>query len=82
MSRITGLILVALGFVLSVLDAYVDGFEEGEKAMSAAAVGLPHLHSIHERTLVAFCAGVLIFVVGYVLILLKQNVGGHNNVFW
>jgi hypothetical protein len=66
--RMAGLILIALGFCISVMHAYLFGRAKGEMSTGSNPDFLRLLHSARHTAAVAFVGGIVIFALGHVLL--------------
>ena len=66
--RMAGLILIALGFCISVMQAYLFGRARGENSAGSSPDFLRLLYSARHNAAVAFVGGVVIFALGHVLL--------------
>jgi uncharacterized membrane protein len=66
--RMAGLILIALGFCISVMQAYLFGRARGEMSAGSSPDFLRLLHSARHNAAIAFVGGIVIFALGHVLL--------------
>jgi len=72
-ARIAGFILIAGGFCISVMQAYVFGRARGQMGGTSNDEFLRLLHTVQNNAAVAFFGGVVIFVIGHLIVYRSSN---------
>jgi hypothetical protein len=73
MARMAGFILIAGGFCISIMQAYIFGRARGEMGSASSDDFLRLLHSVQNNAAVAFVGGIVIFVIGHLIVYRSSN---------